>query len=205
MRKAMIRRTFTPFLLIAALAASGCVRLGSKPPERLLGITASVRVQPGTVFATNPADALFVEQPIVSRALATQRVAVRVDATSFAYVRNALWVDAPARQFQTLLSETIAARANRLVLDPAQYPATPARTLHGELIDFTIDAAHKQAIVTFDASLIGPDGKALHRQRFAATAPVHAIDAASVAAPLNAAANDVAGQVADWVKAQGGE
>ena len=184
-------------LLLGGTAA--CVKIGSNPPERLLGVSADARVAAGINQSAAPQSALFVETPRVPRTISTQRVAVRSDATSYAYVKDALWADTPAHQFQALLGETIAAKTGRLVLDPGQYATQGSQVLHGDLIDFGIDARNGSAIVTYDASLLTPDGQMLRRQRFSATAPVGKIDASSVAPPINRAANEVAAQVADWV------
>lgn len=178
---------------------SGCVRIGEKPPARLLGIATEARLNPGTAQSGTPQSALFIDPPAVPRALGTQRIAVRVDPTSYAYVQKALWVDTPAHQFRSLLAETISARTSRLVLDPGQYPAQPANVLHGSLAEFGIDAAQHRAVVTFDASLVGADGQTVRRERFSATAPIGKIDADTVAPAISKAANDVAAAVADWI------
>ncbi len=201
---ANIRRTIRRTLGLAALglllaSTAACVRLGNKPPEQLLAIASDARLAAGATQSGAAQSALFVERPDVPKAIQTQRVAVRASATSYAYVPKALWVDTPASQFQALLGETIAARTGRLVLDPGQYPAQIGQILHGELIEFGIDAPGNRAVVTFDASLLGQDGTTVRRQRFSATRPVARIEAGAVAAPISAAANEVATQVADWL------
>lgn len=203
MRPLLYGRTSGPVLLLALLlgTTSGCVRFGATPPEQLLGIASDARIAPGTAQSGATREALFIEQPSSPKALANQRVAVRVDATSYAYVKKAQWVDTPAHQFQALLAETIAVRTGRLVLDPGQYPAQSGNVLHGDLVEFGVDARTDQAVVTFDASLLGPDGQTVRHQRFSASRPVAQIDAVSVAPAISAAANEVAAAVADWVKA----
>ncbi len=57
----------------------------------------------------------------------------------------------------------------------------------------------KQAVSTYDASLLTPDGLIVRHQRFSASAPVADIDADKVAPAISKAANQVAGQVADWI------
>lgn len=198
--KSLARRTMRVVgtgLLVATAAA--CVRIGSPPPERLLSINSDARVAAGTNQSAASQAALFIESPRVPRTISTQRVAVRADPTSYAYVKNALWADTPAHQFQALLGETIAARTGRLVLDPGQFAAQGSQVLHGDLIDFSVDARSGMAVVTYDASLLTPDGQTVRRQRFTANAPVSKIDAATVAPSISKAANDVAVQVADWV------
>ena len=180
-------------------AATGCVKLGAEPPERLLGIATEARVASGADQSAAAKTAFFVEMPNVPKAIATQRIAVRADANGYAYVPKALWVDTPAHQFQSLLGETIAAKTGRLVLDPGQYVAQASQVLHGELIEFGVDAPGNRAVVTYEASLISTDGQTVRRQRFSASRPVAKIDANNVAAPISAAANQVASEVADWI------
>lgn len=200
------RRRAAGALLLGAclLATTGCVRFGAKAPERLLTVSAHNTVQPGQTLAESNASALFVDMPAVPRTLATPRVAVRQDATSFAYVKGAIWADLPARQFQGLLAETIRARLNRLVLDPGQFLARRGQMLEGSLSEFGIDAATRRAVVTYDATLMSADGQRITRQRFTAAVPVATIDATSVAPAIDDAANQVAVAVADWIRAQGG-
>ena len=198
-RPAMHRLIGLAALGLLLASTSACVRFGAKPPARLLGIASDAHVAAGAAQSAAPGSALFVEAPVVPRAIATQRIAVRADATSYAYVRKALWVDTPAHQFQSLLGETIAAKTGRLVLDPGQFNAQAAQLLHGDLVDFGIDARSKQAVVTYDASLLTPDGLTVRHQRFSASAPVSDIDADKVAPAISKAANAVADQVADWI------
>src|SRR3546814_5629496 len=77
------------------------------------------------------------------------------DETSIAYVADTQWVDRPGRLFQRLLSETIAAKTGRVVLNPDQFSGEPSTRLQGELIDFGIAARSSQAVVTYDAILLG--------------------------------------------------
>lgn len=202
----MTRNRPSPSLLLAMavppLLAGGCVRFGAEPPARLLTISGDASIPVGTTLSGAASAALVVDDPVTARSLQTQRVAVNDGPNAIAYVKDALWADVPARQFRRLLAETISARGGALVLTPGQFVTDPASQLKGELIAFGIDAARGQAVVTYDASLLSPDGATIARQRFSATAPLGRIEAANVAAPISRAANQVAVQVADWVKAR---
>lgn len=189
-------------LTVLLLSSAGCVRFGSKPPERLLTITSATPAPAGETLAGTTGEALFVDSPSVPRAIATLRVAVRDGENSFSYVKDALWVDTPGRQFQGVLAETIRTRAGRLVLDPGQYLARRGQMLEGNLLEFGIDAINHRAVVTYDASLMSLDGQSVKRQRFSASVPVPTIGPDSVAPAISKAANQVAENVADWVKAQ---
>ena len=128
-------RSASRALMVLALAAAtaGCVSFGGKAPPRLLTIASDVKAPAGVASTTPSAKAIFVDAPSVPKALATPRVAVRESSTAFAYVKDAIWVDLPARQFQSLLAETIRVRSNRLVLDPDQYLACSGHILKGYL------------------------------------------------------------------------
>ncbi|MET0240770.1 MAG: ABC-type transport auxiliary lipoprotein family protein [Sphingobium sp.] len=201
-RKSMLRRRAAPALtlgLLPFLLLGGCVKFGAKPPSSLLTIESTLRVAPGTVPQPN-AGVITIIEPDVPKALSTVRVAVRANDNSYAYVPKAIWVDTPRNLFRSLLAETVAARNGSLVLDSGQFSAANGPRLTGDLVDFGIDARSRQAVVTFDAALIG-DGGVVTKRRFTATAPVGEIAPGSVAPAIGVASNNVAVQVADWLKA----
>ena len=187
----------------AAMLLSGCVSFGSKPPERLLTLDAARKVPAGTAQDGVGGRTLILTDPEAPRALDTVRVPVQISPTSVAYVVKVQWADTPRHLFRRLLAETISASTNRLVLDSGQFSDEAGERLTGELVAFSIDQATNSAVVTYDAALTNPSGKVLARQRFTASTPVTGkIDAATVGAPLNAAANSVAADVAAWVAAR---
>ncbi len=195
----MANRPYALMLLPVLLLSGGCVRIGAKPPQSLLTIASHAVVKPGVTERVSDANSIALLQIGSARAIAPSRVAVRASDNSVAYVKNAVWADSPRGLFHALLTETLDARDDLVVVDLTQYGVDPRQKLSGDLVDFTIDAKARQAVVTFDASLIGPDG-AITRRRFTASAPVREVDAKGVAAPMQVAANQVAGEVADWVQ-----
>ncbi|WP_375194521.1 ABC-type transport auxiliary lipoprotein family protein [Sphingobium sp.] len=189
--------------LLCTLALSACVSFGGKPPERLLSLDAAQKVAPGTLRTANAGTTITIADPEAPRMLDTVRVPVRTSSTSVAYVAKVQWADTPRHLFQKLLAETVAATSNRIVLDPGQYSADAGQRLMGELVDFGLDATGSQAVVTYDAMLAGPGGLVIAKQRFTASAPVNGkIEAGSIGAPLNTAANKVAADVAAWLATQ---
>ncbi|SCW62458.1 cholesterol transport system auxiliary component [Sphingobium faniae] len=193
-----------PRAAVTALALSvllgGCVSFGAKPPEQLLSLSPAQRVTAGVATNVAQAPSLVVADPEAPRILDTVRVPVRVSPTSVAYVTKVQWSDTPRHLFQGLLAETIAASGSRIVLDPGQYSGVPGQRLMGALVDFGIDEQSRSAIVTYDAILANPGGAILARQRFTAQEPVSGkIGPGTVGAPLNAAANKVAADVAAWL------
>ncbi len=188
--------------VVAALLLSGCVSIGGKPPQRLLTLDAAHKVAAGASRVAGDGRTLIVADPEAPRMLDTVRVPVQLGATSVAYVTKVQWADTPRHLFRRLLAETISATTDRVVLDSGQFSGDGGQRLSGELVAFQIDEPSSSAIVTYDAVLTTPAGKALARQRFTASAPVGGkIEAATVGAPLNAAANRVAADVAAWAAA----
>lgn len=194
------KRAASPIALAALLALPGCISFGGKPPQQLLSLDATQKVAPGALRSAGAGSSLIVADPEAPKMLDTVRVPVQVTPTSVAYVTKVQWADTPRHLFQRMLAETISATTNRIVLDPGQYSGDPGQRLMGELIEFGIDAQSNSAVVTYDAILAAPGGKVIAKQRFTAAQPIGGkIDAGSVGAPLNAAANKVAADVAAWV------
>ena len=185
------------FALAAAVLALGGCGLGGKAPDVLLNLTPDATLPAQTGSSSSAENAITVVRPTVPQALKTTRVPV-MTGQQVAYVDKAFWVDTPDQLFRRLLSETIAARTGRVVLDPLQFSFNPGNRLTGQLQNFGVDAQTGQAVVTYDAALARGADTVVTR-RFEARVPVGAIDRASVAPALNAAANQVAAQVAAWV------
>lgn len=197
----MHRRTLRPALTLGLLSVAllgGCVRFGAKPPASLMTIESAVKVAPGTAAEAAKGVVTIIE-PDVPKSLLTVRVAVRTGDNSFAYIPKAYWVDSPRNLFRAVLAETVGARNGLLVLDSGQFSETPGKRLTGDLVDFGIDARSRQAVVTFDATLVDKSA-VVAKRRFTATAPVSKIDAEGAAPAIQDAANQVAVQVADWLK-----
>ena len=190
------------FLLAGAaaltLTLSGCLSFGAKPPPTLMRLTAA-DARTAAAGRTSPTgSAITVVIPTVAQELRTPRVPVRTGATQVAYLKDAQWVEAPSALFGRLLSETIAAKTGRVVLDPKQFTFDPGVRLAGTLETFGLQGDTMEAVAVYDAALArGAD--AVETRRFEARVPVAALDAASAAPALNEAANRVAAEVASWV------
>ncbi len=184
--------------LSAALLAS-CVSLGGgDPPDQLLTLTAVSAAEAGTGAEGAMADALSVIEPDAPQRLDINRVPVRASDSSVLYLQDAVWVEKPARLFQRVLSETIRARGERLVIGGGDLEYAAATQLGGELVAMDYDARRSQVVVRYDAVLRLPSGE-LRTQRFESVVEGVFPDALSVGPALNQAANEVAVQVAEWV------
>ena len=193
-----MRKPLLAALLTLPLAA--CISFGAEPPPSLLTLTPTSPVTVGQSQTASADRSITVTVPVVPQEIATARVPVQATATTVAYVKDAQWVEAPARLFARLMSDTITARTGRIVLDPGQFTLNPGVRLTGELRQFGMDAASSSAVVVYDAALARGEGQ-VEKRRFEARVPVGAIDAASAGPALNQAANQVAADVAAWIGA----
>ena len=186
--------------LLPLLSLAGCITFGAKPPPQLLTLSAAQPIAAGATGNSGTQRSIVVQVPSVPAALATPRVPVQSAPTTVAYIPKALWSEPPNRLFARLLADTLTVRAGMIVLSGVQSLSDPSATLGGELRAFTIDADARQAVVIYDATLVRPGTTQVQKRRFEGRAPVAAVDPTDAATALNAAANDVAGQVADWVR-----
>jgi cholesterol transport system auxiliary component len=184
--------------LAALFLLTGCLSFGGKAPKQLIRLTPEVTAPAGDMGSANLHDALVVLDPETDRRLDVERVPVQVDETTVAYLKDATWVERPARQFRRLLAETIRAKGKRIVVESGDTSEGGRSTLAGRLLDMGYDARSQSVVVRFDAIRTQPGGQVVSR-RFEAVVPGVAPEAEAVAPALNKAANDVASQVADWV------
>ena len=194
--------TIRTLRLNAALAGAGllagCISFGAEPPESLLSLTPTVEAAAGTGTSGDIADAIEVVEPDAPARLDVTRVPVQIDDTNVAYLKDAMWVEKPARLFARLIGETIRATSNRLVIDGDDPALTPRVQLRGTLREFGYDARTSSVVVRYDA-IRDVNGQAVTTRRFESVIPGVAAEAAPVGEALNRAANEVAGQVAAWV------
>lgn len=195
-------------LLALPLLLAGCIKFGAEPPPSLLTLTSTAAVAVGQTSSSASARTITIAVPVVPQELAVARLPVRASDTSVAYLKDALWVEAPNRLFARMLSDTIANRTGRVVLSLRQSFSDPGARLGGELRNFGLDAATNEAVVTYDATLArdrpaaasgARAAQTFEKRRFEARVPVTAIEPTAAGIALNAAANQVAGEVADWV------
>lgn len=183
----------------ATLPLSGCISFGAEPPPSLLTLEATAQPQPGQAQDSANARSIVIQAPATPQAIATTRVPVQASESAIAYVKEAQWAEPPSRLFARLLSDTVTARANMVVLSPAQSFSDPSANLGGELRRFGLDSVTREAVVVYDAALTRAGRTNVEKRRFEARVPVVAIDAASAGPALSQAANQVAVEVATWV------
>jgi len=193
------RRSAAPLVALGlAFALAGCLSFGKDPPDTLFNLTPARVAAAGTGATGTAAQAISVLEPQASARIDVLRVPVQVDDASVAYLQDAQWVEKPARLFARLLEESIRAKGTRLVVDGSDAEYSAQTKLSGQLLDLGYDARSGSVVVRYNAVLQLPDGQ-IRTRLFESTMPGIAADAAAVRPALNAAANDVAGQVAEWV------
>jgi len=197
----MMRQFRTPLLIaVAAVTLSGCFGgLGGKTPPFLLTLDPDAAPEAGTARTAAEAATLTILIPTAPQKLRTTRIPVQQDNSSVTYVKDAQWVEAPSRLFQRLVSETVAARTSRVVLDEGQYLTAPGEQLAGQLMEFGVDARTNEAVVVFQAMLVAAGGKTVTQRRFEVREPIGAVEAKPVGEALTRAANKVAIDVAGWL------
>jgi cholesterol transport system auxiliary component len=186
------------FASVIALSLGACVSFGGKAPPSLLVLTAANSVANGTAKSGASSEALIVLLPEAPRKLDSNRVPVQIDDSSIAYLKDAVWADKPSRLMQLLLMETIAAKSGRLVLNETDAGGKATQYLSGSLLEFGVDASTTEAVVVYDAVKL-VRGQSVEKKRFEARRPVSAVEPGPSGIALNAAANDVAVQVSDWI------
>ena len=189
-------------LAAASLGLSACVSLGgAEPPESLLTLSSSATAPAGSGAVTGAEGsqgAIAVLTPEVPAKLDVMRVPVQVSDTEIAYLQEAVWIEKPARLFRRLLGETLRTRSGALVIDSDDTPALASQTVRGTLLDMTYDASSSSVVVRFEAIRSGEGGVVTSR-RFEAREDSVMAEAAFVGPASNRAANQIAGEVADWV------
>ena len=190
-----ITRSLT--IALAALSLAACFG-GKKVPPTLLTLS-SLAPAPASIARTAaPGEALTIDVPVISKELNTTRIPALVGPTAVAYIEGLQWVESPDKLFQDLLQETVVRTTNRVVLDPRQASLDPGVSLTGTLTRFGYDTGTGTVVVRYDGALSSAGGTRVATRRFEASVPADGT-AASVGPALNAAANQVAAEVAGWV------
>ena len=193
----MMRMTRFLIVSLGAISLASCFG-GKKVPDTLLTLTSSAAAPASVSRSAAPGEAITIDIPVVPKELATTRVPAQVGPTAIAYIKDIQWVESPDRLFQDLLQETVVRTTGRVVLDPRQPALDPGIHLSGTLSRFGYDAQLGAVLVRYDGAMSSEGGTRVVTRRFEAQVPADGT-AATVGPALNAAANQVATEVAGWV------
>ena len=193
----MMRNGRLLIVTLGALSLASCFG-GKKVPPTLLTLTSSAPAPASVNRAAAPGEAITIDVPVVPKEIATTRVPALVGPTAVAYVKDLQWVESPDRLFQDLVQETVIRTTNRVVLDPRQSALDPGLHLTGTLTRFGYDTQEGAVVVRYDGALSTSGGTRVETRRFEARIPADGT-ASTVGPALNAAANQVATEIASWV------
>ena len=196
--KAFAAKGRTVIAALAAFSLAGCISFGPDAPDQLLTLSAQSTAPAGSSSEGDMSRALSVKEPSVPQRLNVTRVPVMMTDTSIAYLQEAVWVEKPARLFQTVLSDTIRARGNRLVVGGSDLEYAAPVQLDGTLTAMDFNAERGSVVVRYEAVLTQPGGN-VRTRIFENEVPGIVADPLSVGPALNQAANAVAVEVADWI------
>jgi cholesterol transport system auxiliary component len=185
-------------LALSLTACMGGLLGGGKAPPWLLTLTPQAPAPESVARTAGPGEAVTIAVPVIPKEIRTTRVPVHSGPIAIAYVEDLTWVDTPDRLFQDLLSETVTRMTSRVVLDPNQSTLDPGLTITGNLTRFGYDEQEAMVVVRYDAAMARSGGAGVSTRRFEAREPADGT-ASSVAPAINAAANRVAMDVAQWV------
>lgn len=192
-------RLAAPIAMALTLSAClGGLLGGGKTPPWLLTLTPQAPAPASIARTAGPGEAVTIEVPVVPREIRTNRVPVHSGPIAIAYVKDLTWVDTPDKLFQDLITETVTRTTNLVVLDPNQSSLDPGKTVSGSLSRFGYDAQEGMVVVRYDAAIARAGGSAVATRRFEAREAADGT-ASTVGPALNAAANRVAIDVAQWV------
>lgn len=185
-------------LSVAACSLGGMLGGGGKAPPTLLTLTPQAAAPESVVRTAGAGEAVTIQVPIVPKELRSVRVPAQVGPTAVAYIKDLQWVDTPDRLFQDLVEETVLRTTSRVVLDPKQSSLDPGVTVSGRLSSFGYEAGQGSVLVRYDAALSRAGGARVETRRFEAREQADGT-ARTVGPALNAAANRVAMDVAQWI------
>ena len=186
-------------LAVAPIALlAGCVSFGEDPPPSLLTLTPASSAPAGAGVSAAKGEAIALIPFEAPQRLNVVRVPVQVSDSEVAYLKDAVWVEKPARLLRRLIAETIRTRSGRVVIDGDDPGVAGNTRLRGTVREFGYDARSGSVVVRIDATRTGSGG-AVETRRFEASVPGVPAEVAPVGRALNEGANDVAGQIADWL------
>jgi|GEM_PF-1884439 len=210
----MIRRnpgksaTWAALGLTLALGLAACgplVEFGnSGPPPSLYALRSATTEDETPRALPSP---LMVATPDPIAELRPPRIAVFTSLTGVSYLPNSRWIDPPSRLMARLLEERLRRASSGMVLSPRQFDVGYDFRLNTRLVGFHVDATGGEhtARVALEAVLLRtptkdmPAPQVIASARFATERPLRSVQPDHVTETLNAAANEVAAQLIDWI------
>lgn len=171
-----------------------------------LSVLASCSSAPKTTYDLSPASGDFaaragrgqlaVARPDAILPADSDRIVVRSDPQSVAYLTGAQWADKLPSLVQSRLIESF---QNAHLLRAVGRPGMLADvSLQSSIRRFELDTARGEAVVEISAQIVGPSGRIIAGRLFSGNVPVASSDPAVVAAALDAALAQVMRDIVIW-------
>jgi cholesterol transport system auxiliary component len=139
---------------------------------------------------------LAILRPDATLPTDSDRIVVRADTLSVAYLTGAQWADKLPALVQSRLIESF---QNAHLLRAVGRPGMVADfSLQTSIRRFELDAARSEATVEISAQILGQSGRIIAGRLFSGTVPVASSDPALVAAALDAALARVMRDIVIW-------
>ncbi len=147
---------------------------------------------------------IIVTEPVASAALETDRVLVRPQPESLAYLTGAKWSARLPALVQTRLIQSFEnSRSLKAVGRPGDH-LTADFDLTSEIRNFEIDVQGNQAVVEIAAKLVqDANGRVVTAKIFTARVPANANDGAEAVHALDTALGQVMGEIVVWATRRG--
>ena len=196
--------------LAGGLAACGpLVQFGEEGPPPSLFALRSVTPE-GSQPRTMPSP-LLVTPPETIAELRPPRIAVFTSLTGVSYLPGSRWIDPPARLMTRLLEDRLRQASTGIVITPRQFEVGYNYRLNSRLTGFHVDVEEGRHLVRveLEATLITapsasrPEQEIVGTARFNAERELTSVEPRQVTESLNAAANDVATQLVEWLTSMG--
>jgi cholesterol transport system auxiliary component len=172
-----------PFSLLAACSSA---------PLATYDLTAAS----GGFAARGGPEQLAISRPDATLPTDSDRIVVRADTLSVAYLTGAQWADKLPALVQSRLIESF---QNAHLLRAVGRPGMLADfSLQTSIRRFELDAARSEATVEISAQILGQSGRVIAGRLFSGTVPVASSDPAVVAAALDAALARVMRDIVIW-------
>jgi cholesterol transport system auxiliary component len=147
---------------------------------------------------------VIVIEPVASTALETDRILVRPQPESLAYLTGAKWSARLPSLVQTRLIQSVEnSRSLKAVGRPGDH-LTADYDLTSEIRNFEIDVQSNEAVVQIAARLVSDTtGRVIAAEIFTARVPASANDSAAAANALDQALGQVMGEIVAWTARRG--
>jgi len=171
-----------PLLLLAACSSAPLATYDLTPAEGFAARAGRGQLAVLLPDATLPAD--------------SDRIVVRTNPQSVAYLAGAQWADKLPSLVQSRLIESF---QNAHLLRAVGRPGMLAdASLQTSIRRFDLDAARGEATVEISAQILGQSGRIIAGRLFSGTVPVASADSSAVASALDAALRQIMREIVIW-------